>query len=721
MSALARWCFRRRFIVIGLWVAALIVLGGLSRAAGDQYNDSFSLPGTESTKALQLLQSSFSAQAGDSDTIVWHVAKGNVHDAAVRGRVQPMLAKVARSSHVAGVQSPYAPRGQAQISRDGRTAYATVNFDKLAQDLPKRAYTRVIDLAHAAAAPGLQVELGGNGIEQATQKPPGGTEGLGILCAAVVLFIAFGSLLAMLLPLLTAVLALGASLSAAGLLAGAINIATFAPTLAALIGLGVGVDYALFIVTRHRNQIKAGRTPEEAIVTALDTSGRAVLFAGGTVCVALLGLLVLGVSFLNGVAVAAAMTVVFTMLAAVTLLPALLAVIGVRVLSRRERRRLAEGPADPDARTAWARWADYVEAHSGRLAIAATVVMLVLAIPFLSLRLGSSDAGSDPSGTTTRKAYDLLAQGFGPGFNGPLQLVARTPRGKADTPTLTRLAAATRATPGVVSVSPPAPNPKGTVAIIQVIPKGAPQDRSTSELITHLRDDVVPSATRGSGVRVYVGGVTAIFDDFAGVLGGKLPLFIGVIVLLGCLLLLIAFRSLLIPLTAAVMNLLAAGGAFGVVTAVFQWGWGAEALGAGRAGPVEAFLPVIMLAILFGLSMDYQVFLVSRMHEEWSHTHDNRRAVLVGQAETGRVITAAATIMILVFASFVLGGQRVIAEFGIGLASAVALDAFILRTVLVPAIMHRLGDANWWLPGWLDRALPHVSVDPSDTAVAERV
>jgi RND superfamily putative drug exporter len=717
MSSLARWCFRHRFVVIGLWVALLVVLGGLGRAAGNQYNDSFSLPGTESTQALKLLQSAFPARAGDSDTIVWHVTKGSVRDPQVRGRVVAMLGRVARSPHVAGVASPYRPRGAEQISRDGRTAYATVDFDKLAQDVPKSAYTHVIDTAQAARTGSLQIELGGNGIQQATQAPPGGTEGLGVLCAAIVLFIAFGSLLAMLLPLLTTVIALGAALSAAGLLAGAINIATFAPTLAALIGLGVGVDYALLIVTRHRNQIKAGRTPEQAVQTALDTSGRAVLFAGGTVCVALLGLLVLGVSFLNGVAVAAALTVVFVMAAAVTMLPALLGVIGMRVLSRRERRRLAEeGARDTHAEGFWARWAAFVQRNPLRLAAAAALLMVALSIPFLSLRLGSSDAGNDPSGTTTRKAYDLLAAGFGPGFNGPLQLVAETPGGKADQPVLARLAAAAKATPGVASVSPPVPNPKGSVAIIQVVPRNAPQDQATSELINRLRSDVVPRVTHGSDVQVHVGGVTAIFDDFAGVLTGKLPLFIGVIIALGCLLLLVAFRSLLVPLVAAVMNLLAAGAAFGVVTAVFQWGWGAEALNVGRAGPVEAFLPVMMLAILFGLSMDYQVFLVSRMHEEWSRTHDNAGSVRVGQADTGRVITAAATIMVLVFGSFVLGGQRIIAEFGIGLASAVLLDALVLRTVLVPAIMHRLGPANWWLPGWLDRILPHVSVDPSEDA-----
>jgi putative drug exporter of the RND superfamily len=715
MSSLARWCFRRRFTVLGLWIAALIVLGGLGQAAGDQYTDEFTLPGTESTRALDLLQTSFPNQSGDSDTVVWHVARGNVDDDATRARVEAMLAKVAKGPNVVEVKSPYEAANAAQVSKDGRTAYATVNFDKQVQDVPKDSYTELIDTAQAARASGLQVELGGNGIQQAQQQEGGSSELIGIVLAAIVLALAFGSLFATLLPLFTAIFALGVGLSAAGLLAGVINIATFAPQLASLIALGVGIDYALFIVTRHRNAIIGGRSPEEAVQLALDTSGRAVLFAGTTVCIAILGLLVLGVSFLNGVAVATALAVLFTMLAAITLLPAFLGIIGMKALSRRERRRLAqEGPHETHATGFWARWAGFVQRRPTALAVGAATLMILLAVPFLSLRLGSSDAGNDPASTTTRKAYDLLAQGFGPGFNGPLQLVSEN-AGKAD---LDKLSAAVRKDPEVVSVSPPITNKAGDVSIIQVTPKHAPQDKETSDLIKRLRSTTVPSALGRSHAHVYVGGLTAIFDDFADVLTSKLPLFIGVIVLLGCLLLMIAFRSLVVPLTAAVMNLLAAGAAFGLVTAVFQWGWAGGLIDIGREGPIEAFLPVMLLAILFGLSMDYQVFLVSRMHEEWSNTHDNARAVRVGQADTGRVITAAAAIMTLVFGSFVLLGQRVISEFGIGLAGAVLLDAFILRTVLVPALMHRFGRANWWLPRRLDRALPHISVDPSEAELS---
>ena len=466
-------------------------------------------------------------------------------------------------------------------------------------------------------------------------------------------------------------------------------------------------------MTRHRNGLRAGYSPEESAVRALNTSGRAVSFAGATVCIALLGLLVLGMSFLNGMALGAVVAVVFTVSASITLLPALLGFLGIRVLSRRERRQLeAEGPREMHLTGVWARWSVAVERHPRSLAGGALLVMVVLSIPALSLRLGASDAGNDPSSTTTRQAYDLLAEGFGPGFNGPLQLVAdvKTP---SDQAALDRLVTGLPGEPGVAAVATRPPRPGQTVEIVQVAPTTSPQSEQTSQLIKHLRTNVIPAAEAGTTLQVYVGGTTAIFDDFADVLNDKLPLFIGVIIALEVLLLLIAFRSFAVPVTAAVMNLLAAAASFGVVVAFFQWGWGSEPLGLGSAGPVEAFLPVIMLAILFGLSMDYQVFLVSRMHEEWVRTQNNRYAVSTGQAATGRVITAAAAIMICVFLSFVFGGQRVIAEFGIGLAAAVLIDAFVLRTVLVPAVMHLLGNANWWLPMWLDHRLPHLSVDPS--------
>src|SRR4051794_35893476 len=740
MRSLARWCFRRKYVVIGAWVAALLVLGGLSASVGSGYTDSFSLPGTESTTALNLLTHNFNTESTDTNQVVF--AAADVTDPATSARINKTLDAVARGPHVERVDSPFAKGAAArQIARDRKVAFALVHMDgeQPIADVPKEAYDKLIATAKAGRGDGLRVELGGSGIQQASQQPGGGpSEFIGFIAAAFVLAIAFGSLWATLLPLFTAVLALGCGLSLTGLLAHVIDIATFSPTLATLIGLGVGIDYSLFVVTRHRNAITAGRDPEAACVRALNTSGRAVLFAGATVIVALLGLVVLGVSFLNGVAVASAIVVLTTMTAAVTLIPALLGMFGMRVLSRRERRRLqAEGPRDPKLDGFWPRWARTVQEHRLPLAAAALIVMLALAVPALSLRLGSSDAGQDPASSTTRKAYDLLAKGFGPGFNGTFQIVAKTPNGEADLPRGggvgstalpnrggkprrggrtwrrgRRLPAPWGSTRGLAAVSPPVQSPNGRIALIEARPATAPQDAATSRLIDTLRADVIPRAS--DGLAVYVGGLTAIFDDFAGVLTDKLPLFIAVIVLLGCLLLMIAFRSVLIPLTAAAMNLLAAGAAFGVVTAVFQKGFLAGPLGVGT-GPIEAFLPVMMLAILFGLSMDYQVFLVSRMHEEWMRTEENGHSVRIGQAATGRVITAAATIMILVFGSFLLAGQRVIAEFGIGLASAVFLDAFILRTILVPATMHLIGDRNWWLPRGLDRVLPRVAVEGAET------
>ena len=428
-------------------------------------------------------------------------------------------------------------------------------------------------------------------------------------------------------------------------------------------------------------------------------------------------MLVLRVGYVSGLGIAAAITVLFTVAAAVTLLPALLGVLGMRVLSRRERRRLAaDGPVRDGASTWWARLAGFIQRHPAKLAAAATAAMVVLAIPVLSLRLGSSDAGNDPAATTTRQAYELLADGFGPGFNGPLQLAGTTST-PAATAAFTRLAATLKTEPGIAAVS--APVPGHGASVISVIPATSPEAAATSTLISHLRDSVIPAAEHGTALRVYVGGVTATNGDFATVIGGKLLLFIGVILGFGFLLLMVAFRSLLIPAVAAVMNLLAAGAAFGVLVAVFQYGWGLHLLNLGQAGPVESFLPVLMLAVLFGLSMDYEVFLVSRIREEWAASGDNRQAVRTGQATTGQVIIAAATIMICVFSAFILSGQQITGEFGLGLAGAVLLDAFLLRTLLVPALMHLAGRANWWLPGWLDRILPHLSIEPATQPPAQ--
>ncbi|MEU0821175.1 MMPL family transporter [Streptomyces mirabilis] len=721
MSALARWCFRHRLLVVGIWAAVLVALAVPYATLGARYSDAFSLPGTESSKAQARLHASEPRHAGDSDQIVVHMRRdGSIRDTAVRQKVTSMLDRVAALPSVASVTSMYGPAGAPRISKDGRTAYATVTFDAQADRIPVADVTRVIDTAQAARDADLQVELGGQAISSAAEGEAQSTEAIGLVAAGIILFVAFGSLLGMLLPLLVAIAALGAGLLAVGLTSHVMTLGSDAPTVAALIGLGVGIDYALFIVTRHRTGLRSGLAPEQAAVRALDTSGRAVVFAGLTVVTALLGLLVLRIGPLSAMGISAATAVLATVVAAVTLLPALLGLFGGRLLTRRQRRALTArdaGTGHPPLNRqrhgtaqSLGRWAEQVERHRTLFAVAALLVVTVLSLPALSLRLGTSDAGNDPKGTTTRAAYDLLAQGFGAGSNGPLVLVAQL-GAPSDGPALNRLVSAVRSTPGVASATAGPPAAATGLSVIDVVPTGAPQDEATSALLTHLREDVVPAAERGSGLTVYVGGTTAASGDLAALLAGKLPLFLGVIVALGCLLLMVAFRSVLVPLTAAVMNLLASAASFGVVVAVFQWGWGSELLGLGKAGPVEAELPVIMLAILFGLSMDYQVFLVSRMHEEWEHTRDNHRAIRIGQAETGRLINAAALIMICVFTAFVFGGQRVIAEYGVGLAAAVAIDAFVLRTVLVPSLMHLLGRANWWLPAGLERILPRVSIE----------
>ncbi|MFH8254973.1 MMPL family transporter [Streptomyces roseolus] len=719
MAAIARWFIRHRLVAVLLWVLALVGIGGAAAFAGSAYSNDYEVPGTESGRATALLDRGFQGLGGDVDTIVWHTGHGSVRADAVQERVRPMLAEVAALPGVAAVASPYGPgTAPGQVSGDGRTAYATVTFREQADDIPVEQARALVDTAKAAGTEGLRVELGGSAV--ALTEAPGGhiAEAVGVAVAAVVLFLAFGSLAASLLPIATALVSVGIAYSGIVLLGHVMTVADFAPMLGMLIGLGVGIDYALFIVTRHRKGLKRGLGVAEAAETAVATTGRAVVFAGATVCIALLGMLILRLGFLNGVAIAASLTVVLTVAASVTLLPALLSLIGTRALSRRERRALAEHGPQPEPPTGFAaRWSAFVERHPKLLGAVAVAVMAVLALPTLSLHLGTSDQGNNPATATTRQAYDLLAEGFGPGVNGPLTLVASLD-GADDRVALDRLPEALAATKGVASVSPVTYNGSGDTAVLTVVPDSPPQSKATSELVDRLRQDVVPAAGTGTSLDVHVGGVTASYDDFAEVIVGKLPLFVGAVVALGCLLLLLAFRSIGIPLKAAAMNIAAVAAAFGIVVAVFQWGWGGELLGLGSSGPIEPFLPVIMVSVLFGLSMDYQVFLVSRMYEEWLETGDNRRAVRVGLAETSRVINSAAVIMISVFLAFVLSGDRVIAMFGIALAAAVALDAFVLRTLLVPALMHLLGGANWWLPRSLDRILPRISIEPPESRVA---
>lgn len=717
-------------MVIVLWLAAFAGVAVAAGVTGAAYSNNYEVPGTESGQASARMAKAFPERSGDSDTLVWHTDSGTVRSAAVKKTMRHTLEKIAALPGVSEVESPYGRHadgtGARQISKDGHTAYASVLFDRRTDDLDVDQVQKVVDTAQTASRPGLQVELGGAGIALTEAPRAQLPEIIGLCAAAVVLFLAFGSLAATFLPIITALAAVGTASAGITLLSHAMTVADFAPMLGMLIGLGVGIDYALFIVTRHRKGLREGLPVDEAATRAVAVSGRAVVFAGATVCIALLGMLILRLSFLNGVALAASLTVVLTVAAAVTLLPALLGLIGMRALSRRERRRLAEQGPRPERTTGIAaRWSGFVERHPKLLGTVAAAVMLALALPAFGLHLGTSDQGNNPATSTTRKAYDLLAgdgrgSGFGPGSNGPLTLVG-TLDGAKDRIAFDALPDRLRDTPGVARVSRPTFDGGHSTGVITVVPTSSPQSRQTSDLVERLRTEVLPEAGGAATLRVQVGGITASYDDFASLIVGKLPLFIGVVIALGSVLLLLAFRSIGIPLKAALMNVAAVASSFGIVVAVFQWGWGSELLGLGSAGPIEPFLPVIMVSVLFGLSMDYQVFLVSRMYEEWQLTHNNRRAVRVGLAETSRVINSAAVIMIAVFGAFVLSGDRIIAMFGIGLAAAVALDAFVLRTLLVPALMHLLGGANWWLPSWLDRWLPRISIEPPPEPGAVRL
>jgi RND superfamily putative drug exporter len=712
MRALARWCIgHRRTVAIG-WVVILIVVNVAGAATGSVYNSNFKGQSSSgSQEALNLLAKYFPQRRGDSASIVFE-SKAPIVSAAVRGEIDGLLARIDRYAHISGVVSPYV--GVHQVAPDGHIAYATVLFDERSFQLPPAAINRVIDSAEALRSATLQVQLGGQPIEQVQPPTTGPATGVGIVAAMIILLLTFGTVVAAGLPLLAALLALGTSLGFIELLTHVMDVVNFTPELAAMIGLGVGIDYALFVVTRYRAGLDAGLEPDDAIVTAMDTSGRAVLFAGITVCIAMLGQLLVGVAFLRGPAVASSLTVLLTMLAAITLLPAVLSKLG-RGIDRLDpfglRRR------QHSSRGFWERWAGFVQRRPIICGLVSLAILLVLASPVLSLRLGATDAGTDAKSTTTYQAYQLDSKGFGPGSTGPLQIVAELPAPR-DTAVAATLRAAFTGLPDVASVAPATFSPDGKLALINVIPKTTPRAAATSTLLTRLRNDVIPPLEHRTGAVVYVGGTTALFADFSSYLASKLPLFIGAVVLISALLLLAVFRSLFVALKAIVMNLLSVGAAFGVVVAVFQWGWLGGVVGISATSPIAAFLPVMVFAIVFGLSMDYEVFLMSRMHEEWERTGDAAHAMRYGLQETGRVITAAAAIMVCVFGSFVLGDNLTIKLFGVGLASAVFLDAFLIRAVLVPAIMALMGRRAWWLPRGLDRALPRLNVDPAAGEIA---
>src|SRR5438105_2265004 len=648
MLKLTRWTIAHRRIVVVAWIVLAVGVLAFSQAIGKRNANNFSLANTDSQHAIDLLQGRFPAQAGDADQIVFRTPTGKLDDASARAVIAPLLGRIARLPHVAGVVSPY-EAGANAVSKAGTIGFATVEFDQQASELPKAAIDRVINTAEAVRSPTLQVELGGQAIKQAQQTSIGFATGVGLLAAVVVLLLSFGSLLAMGLPIVTALFGLGAGLGVIGLGSHLVDMVDFSSELALMIGLGVGIDYALFIVTRYRDAYRQnGGDVQAALELAMNTAGRAILFAGATVVIALLGMFALGVSFLYGAAIAASLGVLLVLAASLTLLPALLMFTGKRIGRSRRRSRRREPRAG-----FWLRWVGLIQRRPAWAALASTALLLALAAPALGLRLGASDSGNDPAKQTTRQAYDLLAAGFGKGFNGPLQLAVQLPAG-GGAGDLAQLTTALRTTPGVASVAAPQLNPARDAAAIAVYPTTSPQSAATTSLVKHLRNDILPPIANATGTAIFVGGATATQVDFAHVLAGKLPLFIGLVVLLSAVLLLIVFRSFVIPLQAAVMNLLSIGAALGVVQAIFERGWLAGLVGV-QPGPIEAFIPVMVFAIVFGLSMDYEVFLVSRIHEEWRHRGDATAAVREGVASTGRVITAAAAVMVAVFISFATG------------------------------------------------------------------
>ncbi len=714
LQRLARTCYRRRWTVLGGWVVLLVGLFALNTAYGGKFLDEFDLPGSESQQAFDMLdEHGFEARTGFSGQVVFTAA--DVRDPAVQRGMEDLFAEIEQIVEPGEVVSPYGPEGDRFVNDDATIAYAEVNMGDRDSDEYLAVGDEVRALVADTTVPGTTVELGGDAFVEEAEFS---SEVVGFIAAMIILLVAFGSLLAMGLPLLTAIFGIVTGIALVGLTVNLIGMPSFSNQAVAMIGIGVGIDYALLIVTRYRESLHAGMTPEEAVVRSIDTAGRAVLFAGTTVVIAVLGLFVVGLAMVRGQAVGVSIGELMTMLASLTLLPAELGFVGTNVdrLGLPHRRR-HEGADD---RSVWYRWSRVIQRRPWPALVISAAVLVVLAVPVFSIRLGFGDAGNRPTSDTTRRAYDLVAEGFGPGANGPLLVVAEAREGDIDLPALERVSAAANDTPGVAFAAPPVPNEAGDAAIIPVEPLTSPQDEATEDLVHTLRDDVIPEAVGDSPTTVAVGGSTASVVDFAEFTAARLPWFIGAVLLVSFVLLMVVFRSLLVPLKAVIMNLLSVGAAYGLIVAVFQWGWGRSLVGVGKEGPIDAWVPMMLFAVIFGLSMDYEVFLLSRIREEYDRTRDNATAVANGLAATARVITAAAAIMFCVFGAFVLGADRSLKLFGLGLALAVLLDATVVRLVLVPSTMELLGDRNWWLPRWLDRLLPvvHVEATPDGEAVA---
>jgi RND superfamily putative drug exporter len=777
MPVLSAWAVRRPVIALISWFAAMAIVIGLGVTMGGQLNDKFDLPDTESKTATDLLASSGTdtSRLDGGATIVWSPATGSAVDAATAAQVQPMLQSIADLASVTCITTPFDPTIPAvgsdcpqssgpnpaamqaltpeeqktlgasfsSVSPDGTVAYSTVTFATDANgDVSVSSADAKAILTEVKALNSDTIAVGAQGsiLEFAGQEPPK-SEGVGLIFAIVILLIAFGSVVAVGMPIVPALLGLTMGQMGVLLIATFMDVATFAPTLAAMIGLGVGIDYGLFVMNRFRQGLLHGHDPKVAAMEAVETAGRAVLFAGSTVIIALLGLFVMRISFFNGLSLAAGVTVLCVMLSALWFLPALLSLLGTKAIAWRLPwgKKPGSMAGHPEGR-GWAHYGRMLQKRPILPAILALGIVIVLAIPMLSLRQGFSDDSGKPAGSPARIAYDLRAEGFGPGVNGPFLVVADL--STATSPdAFGQIIATLNQTEGVAGTSPSldvlpilgkmsqaaaeqaagdtAAQKPQTVQAIAVYPTTAPQDEATTQLLERLRSDVAPQVKESTGAAIYVGGTQAITSDFTTVLKDALPLFLAIVIGLGFLALMLLFHSLLIPLTAAITSLLSFSAAMGITVAVFQWGWFSDLLGISGTGPIMPFLPIMVFAILFGLSMDYQVFLVSRMQEEWNRIGDNSAAVRRGLAGSGRVVVIAAAIMSSVFIAFVPSPESTIKLFGISLASAVIIDAFIVRLVLVPSLMSMFGKANWWLPGWLDRILPKVHIEPGEDEIAD--
>ena len=729
LAKLGRTAARHRWIVVAAWLVGAIGLAALSHNYPGSSEDEFAIPGADSQKAVDLLEERFPAANGPTATVVFHATSGTVEDDPAKEGIETTVANLGQIDEVGAATDPFGPLGAVDISEDKTIAYSTVTFEEQIPELPEDTLDKMMEAATPAVSAGLDVEYGGAVTDFFSRKEGGiseYSEEIGLGLAVIVLLLAFGSFIAMFLPIGVAIFGIAISSILVTLLENGVAIPTLAPILGTMIGLGVGIDYSLFIVTRYRQNLADGRDVEDAVANAIGTAGAAVVFAGITVCIATAGLAIVGIGFITTLGLVAALFVAVMVIAAVTLLPALLGIAGKSIDRWRVpgiKPTTSSSVADEEGRYhGWARWAHEVARRPVTFAIVSLAVLLVLAAPVLRLQLGWTDDGDEPTDLTQRRAYDLLSEGFGPGVNGPLLVAAAVPSGEStdDEAVQTAMGDLTTAigdTEGVASVSPAIPSPDKDAFIAIVEPTTAPNSTETEDLLHRLRDDTIPEAVEGTDIPaadVHIGGATAQVVDLTTRVTERLMWFIGAVVAGSFVLLMMVFRSVLVPLKAAIMNLLSIGAAYGVVVAMFQFGWAKDLIGLQDTVPVVAFVPLMMFAILFGLSMDYEVFLLSRIQEDYRRTGDNAESVITGLTSTARVITSAALVMIVVFLSFVTDAEPVVKMMGVGLSVAVFVDATIVRMVLVPATMELLGDANWWLPRWLDRILPSINVEGTE-------